>query len=328
MRFPESSEPRESRRLRRAAAALPAAVLAISLLSGATPGTAAAAPAGALAAAPAVVATAPGEAQVRKELRALESAFQGRIGAYAVDTATGKTLTYRAGERFALLSTFKAPLCAAVLHKARTAEPGLMGKLIKWTTDDLTPGSPVTEKHVEDGLTVAQLCEAATSVSDGTASNLLLRQIGGPAGLTRYFRSLKDPVSRMDRWHPALNDWTPKDRRDTTTPAAIAADLRLLALGDALHPEDRKQFVAWLLANKTGGNRIRAGLPKTWTIADRTGTNSDGFGGGNAIAVIWPGQDAAPIVMAVYTNRTPGLPIDEKTIARTATVLARGLGRL
>ncbi|NUW46792.1 class A beta-lactamase [Nonomuraea rhodomycinica] len=311
------------RRLGRAAAALPAAALAISLLSGGTPGTAAAA-----TAVPAAAVAVPGEAQVRKELRALESAFQGRIGAYAVDTATGRTLAYRANERFALLSTFKAPLCAAVLHKARTSEPGLMGKLVTWTADDLTPGSPITEKHVADGLTVAQLCAAATSVSDGTASNLLLKQIGGPAGLTAYFRSLKDPLSRMDRWHPALNDWTPKDRRDTTTPAAIAADLRVLALGDALHREDRKQFVDWLLANKTGANRIRAGLPKTWTIGDRTGTNSDGFGGGNAIAVIWPGKDAAPIVMAVYTNRTPGLPIDEKTIAKTATVLARGLGKL
>ncbi|MEV0201628.1 serine hydrolase [Nonomuraea sp. NPDC050691] len=108
----------------------------------------------------------------------------------------------------------------------------------------------------------------------GSAGGRRRRRFGGPAGLTRYFRSLKDPVSRIDRWHPALNDWTPKDRRDTTTPAAIAADLRLLALGDALHPDERKQFVAWLLANKTGANRIGAGLPKTWAIGDHTGTNS------------------------------------------------------
>lgn len=310
-------------RARRVAAALPAAALAISLLAGGTLGTAPAS-----AAVPAAAHLLPGEAQARKELRALEASFQGRIGAYALDTATGKTITYRAGERFPLLSTFKAPLCAAVLHKARTSAPGLMGKHVTWTADDLTPGSPVTEKHVATGLTVAQLCAAATSVSDGTASNLLLREIGGPAGLTRYFRTLKDPISRMDRFHPALNDWTPKDRRDTTTPAAIARDLRLLALGNALHPEDREQFVAWLLANRTGANRIRAGLPRTWTIGDRTGTNSDGFGGGNAIAVIWPDKGAAPLVMAIYTNRTPGLPIDEKTIARTATILADGLGRL
>ncbi|MFC4015022.1 class A beta-lactamase [Nonomuraea purpurea] len=307
-------------RPRRLAAVLPAAALAASLLSGA--GTASA------AAVPALAVAVSAEAQVKKELRALEASFKGRIGAYAIDTATGKTVTYRAGERFPMLSTFKAPLCAAVLNRARTSEPGLMDRLVKWTAADMKPNSPVTEKHLKDGLTVSQLCSAAITVSDGTASNLLLKLIGGPAGLTAYFRTLKDPVSRMDRWHPELNDWTPKDKRDTTTPTAIARDLRVLATGTALHAKDREQFVAWLLANTTGAERIRAGLPKTWTIADRTGTNSDGFGGGNAIAVIWPAKGAAPIVMAVYTNRTPGLPTDNATIAKTATVLARGLGKL
>ncbi|MEU8149763.1 class A beta-lactamase [Nonomuraea sp. NPDC048901] len=310
-------------RVRRVTGALPATSLALSLLSGGALG-AGPASAATVAASPAVS----GEAQVRKELRALEVSFKGRIGAYAIDTATGKTVTYRASERFAFLSTFKAPLCAAVLNKARTSEPGLMNKLIKWTAADMTPNSPVTEKHVEDGLTVAQLCEAAITKSDGTAANLLLKLIGGPAGLTKYFRTLKDSTSRMDRWHPELNDWTPKEKRDTTTPAAIARDLRVLAIGDALEAKDREQFNAWLLANKTGAERIRAGLPKTWTIADKTGTNSDGFGGGNDIAVIRSEQGAAPIVMAIYTNRTPGLPTDNQTIAKTATILARGLGKL
>ncbi|WP_431902779.1 class A beta-lactamase [Nonomuraea sp. bgisy101] len=306
--------------------------LAISLLFGgalggstASAATAVAAPAAAPGVAQVKV---PGEAQVKKDLRELEASFKGRIGAYAMDTATGKTVTYRAGERFPLLSTFKAPLCAAVLHKARTSEPGLMSKLVTWTAADMTPNSPVTEKHVKDGLTVAKLCEAAVTQSDGTASNLLLKQIGGPAGLTRYFRTLKDPISRMDRWHPELNDWTRKEKRDTTTPAAIGRDLQVLATGNALDAKDREQLNAWLLANKTGAERIRAGLPKTWTIGDRTGTNSDGFGGGNDIAVIWPGKGAAPIIMAIYTTRTPGLATDNAAIAKTATILARGLGKL
>ncbi|WP_336205673.1 class A beta-lactamase [Nonomuraea sp. LPB2021202275-12-8] len=299
-----------------------ATVLAIPLLSGGALG-AGTASAGVVVAAPVA-----GQAQAGKDLRELEASFKGRIGAYALDTATGRTVTYRAGERFPLLSTFKAPLCAAVLHKARTAEPGLMSRLVKWTAADMKPNSPVTEKHVKDGLTVARLCEAAITRSDGTASNLLLKQIGGPAGLTRYFRALKDPTSRMDRWHPGLNDWTPKDERDTTTPAAIGGDLRALTTGRALHAKDRARLNGWLIANKTGDERIRAGLPRTWKIGDKTGTNSDGFGGGNDIAVIWPGKGAAPIIMAIYTNRSPGLATDNKAIAKTATILARGLGRL
>ncbi|MGI5288716.1 class A beta-lactamase [Nonomuraea polychroma] len=307
-------------RLQRLAAAT---TLTISLLAGGAVGMA---PASAASVTAAVSSQAP--VNVKKELRALEKAFNGRIGAYALDTATGKTVTYRAGERFPLLSTFKAFACAAVLHKARTSDPGLMNKVMHWTADDLLEHSPVTEKHVKDGLTVAQLCEATITVSDNTAGNLILKEIGGPAGLTKYFRSLKDAISRLDRYEPGLNDWTPKDKRDTTTPAAIARDLRVLTAGNALHAKDREQFNAWLIATKTGDARIRAGLPKTWTIGDKTGTNSTGFGGGNDIAVIWPDKGAAPLIMAIYTNRSPGLATDDKTIAKTATILARGLGKL
>ncbi|MFG1706794.1 class A beta-lactamase [Nonomuraea sp. M3C6] len=300
-----------------------ATALTISFLAGGalTTGTASAAPATAVQAVPS------GEATARKELRALEASFKGRIGAYAIDTATGKTIGYRSGERFPLLSTFKAMACAAVLHKARTAEPGLMTKVVHWTADEVKPNSPTTEKHVQDGLTVAQLCEAAITLSDNTAGNMILKQIGGPAGLTRYFRTLKDPISRLDRWETELNDWTPKDKRDTTTPAVIARDLRAVTAGKALHAKDREQLNAWLIATKTGDARIRAGLPKTWTIGDKTGTNS-AFGGGNDIAVVWPAKAAAPIIMSIYTNRAAGAANDDKAVARTATILARALGKL
>lgn len=303
-------------------AGLSAAALTVSLLLGGAlaTGTASAAPA------TAVPAQQSPEATARKELRALEASYAGRIGAYALDTATGKTVTYRAGERFPMLSTFKAPLCAAALHKAATSEPGLMDKVVKWTAEDLKPNSPTTEKHVEDGLTVAQLCEATITLSDNTAGNMVLKQIGGPAGLTEYFRTLKDPISRLDRWETELNDWTPKEKRDTTTPAAISRDLRLLTTGDALRPKDRERLNAWLMANKTGDERIRAGLPKTWTIGDKTGTNTE-IGAANDIAVIWPGKSAAPIIMVVYTTRTTAA-VDNKVIAQTATILARGLGKL
>ncbi|MFD0472107.1 serine hydrolase [Nonomuraea thailandensis] len=163
----------------RSRAALQATALTFSLVAGGalTTGTASAtAPVTQQVTAPDAA------AQVKKELRALEASFKGRIGAYAIDTATGRTVGYRSGERFPLLSTFKAPLCAAALHKARTSEPGLMEKVVKWTAADLKPNSPTTEKHVEDGLSVARLCEATITESDNTAANVILKQIGGRRG--------------------------------------------------------------------------------------------------------------------------------------------------
>ncbi|AQZ62903.1 hypothetical protein BKM31_16835 [[Actinomadura] parvosata subsp. kistnae] len=263
---------------------------------------------------------------VEEELRALEVAFEGRIGAYAVDTGTGRSVAYRAGERFPLLSTFKAPLCAAVLCRARRERGGLMGRRLRWRACDMTPNSPVTGRHLEGGLTVAELCAAAVTRSDGTASNLLMELIGGPRGMTAFFRGLGDAVSRVDRWHPGLNEWVPGDERDTTTPAAMAGVLRALAVGGALHPEDRQRLVGWLLASQVGAGRVPAGLPAGWTVGHKTGTNSDGFGGGHDVAVVWTEAGAAPIVMAVYTNRTPGLPTDDSVLARTAKVLVRALG--
>ncbi|MBB5081608.1 class A beta-lactamase [Nonomuraea endophytica] len=281
---------------------------------------------GGVTTAPAVQAKESPEAAARKELRALEAAFGGRIGAYAIDTGSGRTFGYRAGERFPLLSTFKAPVCGAALHRARTVEPGLMEKVVKWTKADLKPNSPTTEKHVEDGLTVAQLCEATITLSDNTAGNMVLKQIGGPSGLTRYFRTLKDPISRLDRWETELNDWNPKERRDTTTPAAISRDMVKLTAGKALHPKDRERLNGWLIASKTGDERIRAGLPKTWLVGDKTGTNTE-IGAGNDIAVAWPGKSGAPIIISVYTNREQP-SVDNTVIAKTATILARALGRV
>lgn len=271
---------------------------------------------------------APAEAAARRALRALEVSFKGRIGAYAVDTATGRTVGHRSRERFPMVSTFKAVACAAVLRKARTSEPGLMGKVVRWSAAQVKPNSPVTAKHVKDGLTVARLCEAAITVSDNTAANMILKQIGGPAGLTRYLRSLKDPVSRLDRWETELNDWSPRELRDTTTPAAMAGDLRAVAVGNALDPRDRDQLKAWLMATQTGAARIRAGLPKTWTIGHKTGTGGT-YGTANDVAVVWPKGSSAPIVMAIYTNRRAAdAAVDEKVLAKAATILARGLGRL
>ncbi|WP_447191233.1 class A beta-lactamase [Streptosporangium sp. G12] len=314
-------------RLLRRAALRALASLALVPMAGVTAtGHASAAP----STVPAAPATAPAPGQIRaaKELRALEASFKGRIGAYAVDTATGATIGHRSGERFPMLSTFKAMAAAAVLHRARTSEPGLMDKVVRWTAADLREHSPVTGKHVKDGLTVARLCEAAVTRSDNTAANMLLRQIGGPAGLTRYLRTLKDPISRLDRWETELNDWSPKERRDTTTPASMGRDLRAVTVGNALHAKDRERLNAWLIANTTGDARIRAGLPRTWTIGDKTGTSSR-YGAGNDIAVVWPGRSAAPVIMSIYTNRrTADGAVDDKVVAKTATILARGLGRL
>jgi beta-lactamase class A len=285
-----------------------------------------AAAASAFLAAPATTSAAAGQPEARARLRELERSYAGRIGAFAIDTGTGATFGHRAYERFPLLSTFKVLASGAILRAAER-DPGLLDRLIRWTAADLVPNSPVTELHVDTGLTIAELCQAAITRSDNTAGNLLLRQLGGPAAVTRFARTLGDPVSRLDRREVELNDWFPGELRDTTAPAAQAHDLRALTLGRALDPAGRARLLGWLRANTTGGARIRAGLPPSWTIGDKTGSSSS-YGAANDIAVATP-PSGAPLVLAIYTNRTAAdAAYDNQVIADTATILATALGRL
>ncbi|MGW4094168.1 class A beta-lactamase [Nocardia sp. NPDC004750] len=230
----------------------------------------------------------------------LEARYGAQIGLFAVDTGTGRTVTHRADERFPFLSTFKTLAAAAVL-RAHPLDTGYFDQVIRFHEADLVDNSPVTSAELADGMTLARVAEAAITRSDNTAGNLLLREIGGPAGLTAFLRALGDPTSRLDRWETELNTAIPGDERDTTTPAALAADYRVLALGDALGARERDQLAAWLKANTTGGKRIRAGLPAEWVTGDKTGTGS--YGSANDVAIVWPGGGRAPIVIAIMSRK-------------------------
>ncbi|MFB8245247.1 class A beta-lactamase [Streptomyces sp. NPDC055952] len=246
--------------------------------------------------------SAPGRSPARRlRLADLERAYGARVGVWALATGTGASAVHRAGERFAFCSVFKALAAAAVLHH-RTLHG--LDRRITYTRADLRSTTPVTGRHVDTGMTLRRLCDAAVRFSDGTAGNLLMREIGGPAGLTAYLRRLGDTVSRMDHYEPDLHDVPPGDPADTTTPQAIGTDLRRLLLGTALPARERALLTDWLSRNATdvGARRIRAGLPAGWTAADKTGTGD--WGRANDVAVLHPPR-AEPIVLAVLTDR-PG----------------------
>ncbi|MEU0842070.1 class A beta-lactamase [Streptomyces sp. NPDC005962] len=252
------------------------------------------------------------------ELKALERKFDARLGLYAIDTGTGREVAYRDGERFGFHSTFKAIAAGAVLRKY---SPDGMDKVITYSRDDLVDNSPVTEKHVDTGMTLSELCDASVRYSDNTAANLLFDALGGPKALEREVRRLGDDVTRADRIEPELSKWVPGETRDTTTPRALAKDLRALVLGDALHTPERAQLATWLKTNTTGDALIRAGVPEGWVVGDKTGSGFS-YAARNDIAVVWR-PDAAPIVMAVLTNRgEEGDEHDDKLIAEAASVVA------
>lgn len=233
------------------------------------------------------------------QLVKLEENLNGRLGVFVSDTASGAQLGYRASERFPVCSTFKVFLASAILERSKQVA-GLMQQRIHYTQSDLVTYSPMTEKHVEDGMTVAELCAAAMQYSDNTASNLLMKILGGPAAVTAFARSVGDHEFRLDRWETDLNSAIPGDPRDTSTPDAMGRSLQRLVFGGALTPSLSRQLQDWLRGNTTGAARIRAGVPGDWRVGDKTGSGD--YGTANDIAVLWP-PGRAPVVVAVYTTQ-------------------------
>ncbi|MDG2521801.1 class A beta-lactamase [Caulobacter segnis] len=256
---------------------------------------------------------------IMQRIAELERKNGGRLGVGVRNTTTGEVWGHRLDERFAMCSTFKALLAAQVLSRVDTGKESL-SRRIQIRKADLVTHSPAVEKRVGGTMSVAELCQATVTLSDNAAANLLMRDSGGPAGLTAFVRSTGDGVTRMDRTEPELNVVIGGDQRDTTSPAAMAATLNRLVLGNALSAKSREQLKTWLIANTTGGARIRAGVPDNWVVGDKTGTWTGGAT--NDVAVLWPPKGGPIILTVFYDGSDATLDVRNSVIASAARIVA------
>ncbi|MFI8763539.1 class A beta-lactamase [Streptomyces sp. NPDC053792] len=261
-------------------------------------------------------------------LRHLEREHTARLGVFARDMRTGRTVAHRAHERFPMASVFKTLAVAAVLRDL-DHDGEVLARRIHYTKAYVarSGASPITglAENISGGMTVSDLCDAAIRFSDNTAANLLLKELGGPTAVTRFSRSIGDRVTRLDRWEPELNSAEPWRVTDTTTPHAIGLVYARLVLGDALEPRDRERLTDWLLRNTTSTEKFRRGLPADWLLADKTG--SPRHGGANDVGIAWR-PDGTPIVLAVLTTQPEeDAPTDNALVAGTAALLAEEFDR-
>ena len=243
------------------------------------------------------------------DLVALEQKFGGKLGFHALDTSSGQAVSYRTDERFLMCSTHKVLVVGAILQ-LRQQQSGLLDRVIHYDKSQVLAYAPITSQHTS--MTVSELCEAALKVSDNTAVNLLINLLQGPPAVTAFARGLGDNVTRLDRVEPELNDGAPGDERDTTKPPVFASDLLELTLGEGLDAAGRDLLVNWMKSSTTGLDLVRAGLPKDWAAADKSGSGSKGEV--NDVAIVWP-PNRAPLVITAYTA-----PKDPKSTAGRATI--------
>ncbi|HMJ44653.1 MAG TPA: class A beta-lactamase [Pseudolabrys sp.] len=262
-------------------------------------------------------------AKLNDQFKRIETESGGRLGVAVLDTQSQMRAGHHADDRFPMCSTFKLLAAAAVLKRVQTGNEKL-DRRIKIEAADVVPGSSRISAPVPEGKTLAELCEVAMTFSDNTAGNLILASLGGPAGMTTFIRNLGDKITRLDRNEPTLNEAIPGDPRDTTTPNAMLKDLQTLLLGTALSETSKGLLMQWLIGNKTGDTRLRAGMPVGWKIGDKTGTGERGST--NDIAIIWP-PGRKPILVTAYLTETTA-PADKRntTLAAVGKAVAEAVG--
>jgi beta-lactamase class A len=261
----------------------------------------------------AAVAPAAEAARADRQLKALHKRIGGRLGVHILDSQSGRRIAYDDASRYAMASTFKLPLAAALLWQVdRGAFP--IDRAMPISREDVVSHSPEVDARLNKGeqsMTVRELCGAVIMLSDNAAANILLRGIGGPAALTQFLRQIGDEKTRCDRMEIDLNSNLPNDERDTTTPRAMADTMLRLFTQDVLTVASRALLIDWMTASRTGLDRVRAGLPKSWVVADKTGTGENAAV--NDLAIVWPPQ-RRPIFVAAYMSAS-ALPRAELTAA-------------
>lgn len=254
-------------------------------------------------------------------LRQIEGEANGTLGVELINLATGRSVGINRDRRFGHASSFKLSLAAKVLQRHASGEDDA-DRRVTWSEADLLAYAPFTRDRIGTGATLRELARATQVTSDNTAANLLLREIGGPAALTAFWRSIGDEVSRVDRWEPEMNIVPPSEYRDTTTPAAMARTVAKIVYGDVLPQAERAELKGWMVETNTGLRRVRAGLPEGWLAGDKTGTSGLIGTDGNYIDIGFAeGPDGLPpIIFACYLRARQA---DDDMQARAEAALAR-----
>ena len=260
---------------------------------------------------------------LNQTLAELERVSRGRLGVTLLDTGNGQTSSYRGDERFLMLSSFKTLAAAYVLARSDKGEDQL-NRRVPITEADLLDYAPITRLHIgQQGMTLAELCHATITTSDNTAANLILRSYGGPQALTRFLRSLGDNVTRHDRYEPALNQMSPVEPMDTTSPNAMSNTLNTLLFGTALKSESRQLLWSWLVANTTGDRRLRASVPSDWIVGEKTGTARIGA---NDVGFLQAPGSSAVIVSVYLETDALAAPERDQIIAEVGRRVAEVIG--
>ena len=210
----------------------------------------------ALAAQPAWAASSPGLQPLERQLSFLAAAHPADVGMAAVDLKSGEMVSVRGDEPFPMASTVKIAVAANYLAQVENGRRSLDDRI--------------------SGRSARSLIEAMMIRSDNQATDILMRDLGGPETLQAWLSQHGLSGLRIDRNIAQLlrskrDLW---DVKDSATPRAMVTLLQKLESGALLRPQSRSYLLDVMSRCKTGKNRIRGLLPAWARVENKTGTLS------------------------------------------------------
>ncbi|HAT1727772.1 TPA: class A beta-lactamase [Legionella pneumophila] len=242
---------------------------------------------------------------VDTKLQAIEREHHLKIGIYALDTNSGRVITYHAHDRFPFQSTCKFIGVSALLASDKT----LLEKKVLINPKELLFWHPISGQYVNQKVPLKTLAEGAISYSDNTAINIIIHELGGLGAINQFAQSIDNSSFKMAHYEVNLNS-NPQINEDTSTPKDMALSLKKIMLGNILTTPNKALLLDWMRNNTTGYHRIRAGVPLGWSVADKTGSGS--YGIANDIGIVWS-PACKPVILSIFTmsNQSDAKPSDE-----------------
>ena len=267
-------------------------------------------------------------AQLSSEIRTIAARAHGRVGVACSLPGSALDCNVNADAGLPMQSVYKLPIAMAALHAVETGKLSLATKVPFLESDLISPdqGSPLRDAHPHGGVGVPvdELLRLAVSESDGVASDILLRLLGGPQVANSYVQGLgirrihiQDPEKTLGR------DEQAQYRNDAQAQSLVAL-LRLLADRSPLNPQHTALLLGWMTASETGPDRIKGLLPAGTVVAHKTGTSGSEDRVHNAtndvgLITIKDGRKLAIAVLVTDARET--LPVREAVIAEIAHVV-------
>lgn len=263
--------------------------------------------------------------QLNRIIPAWEKRLDAKIGVSITNSATLQHASYRGSEQFPFNSTIKTFIVANFLQLVDSNQRSL-NKQVDIKQSDLLEYAPVCKIFFDanESMTFEQLCAAAITMSDNTAANLILVELGGLAVFNQFLQSigLANTVAGHDE--PLLNEAKYGDVVDTTQPVEYATGLQSLMTQTVLSTESKQRLLDWMRQNKVADGLFRRHLPANWQIADRTGAGSNGSR--NIIAVVWNEKQVSYFISLFIVETSASFSDRNEAIARIGEQLYPYLG--